>query len=345
MLEKKVIKNIPKIELHRHLEGSFRIETLLEMAKKRKLNSLPLDNLDTFRQINQMTNNDPKDFLTFLSKFRADWYSTLEDPKRLAFESVEDIAKENVIYYEMRFSPEHFMRETGFSAEAVIEAVIEGSKKAGEKFNVDVAFIVTMSRDKLNPDQMSKLIKKCSKYHDNGILGVDLAGDEIHYPPELFKSTFQGLYEKTGLRATIHAGEAAGPESVEIAVDQLEAKRIGHGIRSVEDKKLMDKLVEKNVTLELCLSSNLLTGTIKSIDKHPFPIFYKKGLNITLNSDDPQVQQKNLIDDYTLAAQTFSFSLEDFKKFNLNSINAAFASRNLKDKLIDKLNNNFPTLS
>jgi adenosine deaminase len=296
----------------------------MEFAAKRKLDDLPLDDPEKFRKFVQMTADDPLDFLTFLSKFRADWYSTLEDPKRLAREAVEDAAKENVIYMELRFSAEHFTRKSGFSVEAAIEAVIEGAKEAADKVGMQLAFLLTMGREKMTPDQMIAQIKRSQKYLEYGVVGIDLAGDELHYAPGPFSKVFRGIHERTGFHATIHAGEAGGAENVRIAVEELDAVRIGHGVHAIDDPAVVDLLVERGVALEQCLTSNLQTGTVSSIEEHPFQQFYRKGVLVTLNTDDPQIQQSDLADDYRYVVDKFSMTLADLEKINLNSINVAF---------------------
>lgn len=334
---RKLIASLPKIELHRHLEGAFRLETLIEFARKRKLDNLPINDREAFRQMVQMTENDPADFLTFLSKFRSDWYSTLDDPRRLAYEAVEDAADENVIYFEMRFNPEHYIRQSGFAIEAVIEAVIQGAQEAGSKFNVEMAFLITMNREKLTPQEMVDYIEICKQYQKHGVVGIDLAGDEIHYPPELFADTFANLYEKTGFHSTIHAGEVTGSRTVEVAVTRLNAERIGHGVRAIEDQAVIDLLQERNVVLEQCLTSNLLTGAVKTIKQHPFPDFYRAGVKVTLNTDDPQIQQSDLNDDYALAHKHFGFSVEDFLTINRYSLEASFQPPDKKAALSEIL--------
>ena len=331
-----LIAELPKIELHRHLEGSFRMETLLELGKKRGLKELPLDNPEAFRHLVQMTSDDTPDFLTFLSKFRADWYSSLDDPRRLAYEAVEDAAKENIIYYEMRFSPEHFCRNSGFQIEEAMESVIDGARKAAEDNGMQVAFLITLGREKLTPDEMLEYIDRCLPYKKHGVVGFDLAGDELNYPPELFTKVFKGLYDKTGLHATIHAGEACGPENVRTSIVDLEAVRIGHGFRSVEDPAVVDLLIEKQAMLEICLTSNLQTGTVSRIEDHPFLKLYQKGVAVTLNSDDPQIQQSDLNTDYIIARDSFHFGMEDFLKVNRTSIKSIFQDDAFKKSLLKK---------
>jgi len=331
-----LIAGLPKIELHRHLEGSFRIDTLIELGRKRGLKKLPLDDRERFRHLVQMTADDTPDFLTFLSKFRANWYSTLDDPKRLAYEAVEDAAKENIIYYEMRFSPEHFCRNSGFEIEEAIEAIIEGALKAGEENSMQVAFLITLGREKLTLGEMHEYIKRCLPYRKHGVVGFDLAGDEPNCPPELFTNVFKGLYDRTGLHATIHAGEAAGAKNVRTSIIELEAVRIGHGFRAVEDPAVVDLLMKKQTLLEICLTSNLQTGTVSRIEEHPFPELYQKGVAVTLNSDDPQIQQSDLNTDYRLARDTFGFGLEDFYNVNKTSIEGIFQDPQIQTELLQR---------
>jgi adenosine deaminase len=338
-----LIKALPKIELHRHLEGSFRLETLLELARKRNLVEFPLDDIEAFRRLVQMTEHDEPDFLTFLSKFKADWYSTLDDPKRVAYESVVDAAKENIFYFEMRFSPEHYARKSGLKLEKIIEKVIEGARQGAEESGVHIAFIATLGREKLDPKEMKRYIKICQAFQKDGIVGIDLAGDEINFPAEDFIGVFKGLYERTGFYTTVHAGEARGADSVVTSIKDLDAKRIGHGLRAIEDDAAVDLILERSVVLEQCLTSNRLTGTVKSMGEHPFAEYYKRGVRATLNSDDPQIQQSDLNDDYALAAKHFSFGVEDFRNINVFALEGAFQPPEIRKKLIKEYNARFDT--
>ena len=336
-----LIKTLPKVELHRHLEGSFRLETLLELARKRNLVEFPLDDKEAFRRIVQMTKHDEPDFLTFLSKFKADWYSTLEDPNRVAYESVLDAASENIFYFELRFSPEHYARKSGFKLEKVIETVIAGAKRGAEESGVHVAFLATLGREKLDPKEMKRYIKICQAFQKDGIVGIDLAGDELNYPAENFTEVFKGLYERTGFYATVHAGEARGAESVVAAIKELDAKRIGHGLRTIEDEAAVDLVLKNNIVLEQCLTSNRLTGTVTSLKKHPFAEYYKRGVRTTLNADDPQIQQSDLNDDYTLAARHFAFDTEDFRRINRFALEGAFQPPATRKKLLKEYDKRF----
>lgn len=341
-LTKNLIRKLPKVELHRHLEGSFRLETLMEFATNRGLNELPLDDVDSFRPLVQMTQNDAPDFLTFLSKFRAaDFYTKIEDPCRLAYEAVEDAAKENIKYFEIRFSPEHYGRTTGFKPQAVIESVLSGANQAAEKFGIEMAYLITVGREKLSVDNMKKYIDLCLPYREHGVVGIDLAGDEIHYPPELFIDVFKGLYEKTGLYATIHAGEAGPAENVRTSIEKLDAKRIGHGVHAIDDPAVLELAIKRSIAFEQCLTSNIQTGTVPSIEEHPFPDFLKSGAIVTLNSDDPQIQQADLNDDYLIAAKNFAIDLESIRKLNLNSLYSAFQPKEKIELLVKDYNNCF----
>jgi len=337
----RLIKALPKVELHRHLEGAFRLETLLEFARRKNLVEFPLDDAEAFRRLVQMTKHDEPGFLTFLSKFRADWYSTLEDPKRVAYEAVIDAARDNIVYFEMRFSPEHYARKTGFALEAAIETVMEGANQGARESGIDMAFLVSLGREKLSAAEMKRYIKICEKYKDHGIVGIDLAGDELNYPPELFSKVFKGLYERTGFYATVHAGEALGSESVVTAVKDLDAKRIGHGLRTIEDPAAVDLVLERKIVLEQCPTSNTLTGTVKSILDHPFPKYFRQGVRVTLNTDDPQIQQSNLNDEYAHALKHFSFTLEDLRRVNIYGIEGSFQPKEVRENLIKKYNAGF----
>ncbi|MBI4979292.1 MAG: adenosine deaminase [Spirochaetes bacterium] len=337
MIPTKHTQQMPKIELHRHLEGAMRTETLRRFAAKKKLTAYHYQNPAQFRKHVEIGKNDKKDLLFFLSKFINVWYSSLEDVAQVAYESVEDAAKDNVLYYEMRFNPEHYAFVNNFKRDVVARTVIESARKAQKKYkNIDVKFLFTLNRGKQTIRDMEYMFDIAKSFNIDGLIGIDLAGDETNFPAKQFKQFFKKVKDAGLFGITIHAGECVGPFSVWDAIHYLHADRIGHGVAVSKDKKLFDYVVEHDITLEQCLTSNLQTGAVADIETHPFPKFYHGGVNATLNTDDPSIERITLSDDYAIAAKTFKFSIEDFKQINLNAIKASFLGFTDKEKLKER---------
>lgn len=325
ILTLKELRTLPKVELHRHIEGSMRVETLRELAAKKNLDRYPYRDPNTFRNVVSMSRNDTPDFLRFLSKFINVWYSSLDDVERIGYESVVDVYNEGVIYYELRFSPEHYAVENDYAREKVVARLIRGAQRAMKELKgIEVRFIFTLNRMKQKPKDMEYLIDIAKEFHTEGVAGLDLAGDEINYPARDFTNVFKKVKEAGLFGITIHAGEVVPPSSIWDSITYLYADRIGHGVTSIQDEKLIDYLIEHDITLEQCFNSNLQTAAIADIQKHPFPELYKKGVNVTICTDDPTVQQTDLNDDYYIANKIFEFSFDDFKKVNLTALDAAY---------------------
>ncbi|HKX56769.1 MAG TPA: adenosine deaminase, partial [Xanthomonadales bacterium] len=275
---------LPLCDLHRHLDGSIRLQTILELAQQHGI-TLPGHDLASLRPHVQIM--DPAEgLMEFIAKFR---YLTavLVDAdacRRVAFENVLDAAAEGVDYIELRFSP-WFMAEThGLDAAEVTAAVIDGIQAGERSTGVRAQAIGILSRT-YGPETCMLELAALLENRD-GLVALDLAGDEKRFPAGLFSEHFR-LSRDAGLRTTIHAGEADGPPSVWSAINDLGAERIGHGIRSIEDPALVDYLAEQQIGLEVCLSSNWHTSTVVSLASHPARKLLEAGVLLNLNTDDP----------------------------------------------------------
>jgi len=331
-LSEKEMRLFPKIELHRHLEGSFPLDFLYKMAKK---NGIPVPSkLGEFKDQNQFPKNGEPDFLLFLSKFKNDWYRSMDDVYNTAYNSVKGFSQDGIFYIEMRFSPEHFALQNDFDRLEVTKTIIEASNKAAKEEGFYIKYLITLNRGKQTAEEMLDLynyIKSASP----DIVGWDLAGDETNFPPENFISFFEAL-KKEGTKATVHAGEVSPPSQVWTAIDQLHASRIGHGTSSITDEKLQKELIKRAVSLEFCITSNYQTGSWRDIPTHPAGELYKRGVPITLGSDDPTIQNADLTDDYLLAQEHFDLGVEDFVKINISSLENSFLDPATKKKLISE---------
>jgi adenosine deaminase len=325
MKKNKIIENMksfPKVDLHRHLEGSVRPETFIEVSKKfgGKLPSYDLDELRPLLQVNP----DCCDFKSFLSKFNIyrDFYESSDAIQEVAYRAVRDAALDNVKYLELRFSPTHFAANKKFNEADVILWLKKAIELASKDYNIIVTPILTISRD-FGLDMAEKTVNLVLQMQDRFFCGLDIAGNETINSAR----PFIGLFKKAkdaGMGLTVHAGEVGDPINVREAVVNFQADRIGHGIRSVEDDDLMDTLREKDVMLEVCITSNLQTGVVKSLDEHPLIKIKNFGVPFCLNTDDPAVSNLCLTDEYCKAVADFGFTVEDLQKMNLSALEHSF---------------------
>jgi adenosine deaminase len=290
---------VPLCDLHRHLDGSIRLETLLELADLHGI-ALPGDSVETLRPHVQVV--DPADgLMAFIAKFR--WLTAVlanvDACRRVAYENVEDARRESIDYIELRFSP-WFMAEThALHPQAVVEAVIDGVRAAQVETGVRAQLIGILSRT-YGPDACRRELDALLACRD-GLVALDLAGDEQLFPPRLFREHFRRARD-AGLHITIHAGEADGADSVRAAITDLGAERIGHGIRAVHDPAVLDLLAERGIGLEICLTSNVQTSVVPGYAAHPVGRLLAHGVKLCLNTDDPGISGIDLPHEYDIAA-------------------------------------------
>jgi adenosine deaminase len=332
---RQLLHALPKVDLHRHLEGSLRLETLAEIAQEHGID-LPGYNLDELRPYVQFTNEEP-DFHRFLEKFKLlrRFYTTREAVKRVAYEAVIDAAADNVKYLELRFNPASLAHTQSFHLPEVAEWVIEAVNQAKADTGIEVRLLCTAVRHD-SYDLARQVIEVAIQYRDHGIVGVDLAGDEVHFPAAPFAPLFRRAADH-GLGITIHAGEAAGANNVREAIEVLRAQRIGHGIRTIEDSNVVQLVRQRNVALEVCPTSNLQTGAVDNFGLHPLRDLYVLGVNVTLNTDDPSVSDITLTDEYMVAIMGLGVQLRDLRQYLRNAIEAAFLPVHEKQELATRL--------
>ena len=331
------LKAMPKIDLHRHLEGSLRLETLLNIAREYNLD-LPRGDLEELRPFVQITDDRP-DHEVFLSKFGVlrHFYRSKEAIQRVAYEAVADAAADNVHYLELRFSPQALARVQGFDRAVVTDWVIAATQEAADKFGIEVNLIITLVRHE-PLDQAVEVAEIACARSGKGIVGLDLAGDEVKFPPAPFIPIFQKAKE-SGLGVTIHAGEWASAEGISEAVTELRADRIGHGVRVIENSRISRMALTKGIAFEVCLTSNLQTGAIYNMYHHPLADMLNFGLMVTLNTDDPGVSNVSLTDEYIIAVEQLGLGYEALRTMTLNAAAAAFLPENGRLRLINYFEN------
>lgn len=326
---------LPKIDLHRHLEGSLRLNTLAEIAQEHGID-LPSYDAERLRPYVQVT-DDPPDYLRFLEKFRFmhRFYTSKETVQRVVREAIVDAANDNIRYLELRFNPYALANVQRFSLTDVVEWVLESTEKTQTQTGTRTCLILTIPRQE-SLQMANKIIDIGIAYLGSLVRGIDLVGDEVNFPADRFIEPFHRAH-KAGLNITIHAGEWAGGYSVYTAVKHLNAQRIGHGIRAIEDFEVVQMLYERQITLEVCPTSNVQTGAVAALAQHPLPDLYNLGLRVTLNTDDPRVSNTTLSDEYAVALTTIGMQEHCIYQMLRNAVEAAFIPSQEKDGLVRTL--------
>lgn len=311
----------PRIDLHRHLDGNIRTRTILELGAK---NGVPLPAFSEEDLRPHVTVQSPQPgLLEFLSKFQ--WaiavLATPDDCRRVAFENIEDAARERLDHVELRFSPVFMAGAHGLDPAAVVEAVADGVDVGIREFGISATLTGILSRT-FGPATCLRELEALLTFRDR-LVAIDLAGDEAGFPPTLFVEHFERV-RKAGLQITIHAGEAAGPQSIRDAIHLLGATRIGHGIRAIEDPALLDFLAENGIGLECCPTSNVQTSTVKDYASHPLRTFLAHGILATINTDDPGISAIDFDHELHVAAPACGLDEADVQQCLANAAKLAF---------------------
>jgi adenosine deaminase len=314
---------LPLIDLHRHLDVNVRPETVLDLGRQHNL-PLPAQDLEGLRPHVQVTEPQPG-LLAFFTKFH--WMTAVlvdyAACRRVAFENVEDAQREGLHYIELRFSPWFAAEPNALDPEGVVEAFVDGVEEGGRTFDVKVKLIGILSRTygaEVAWRELEALLT-CS----DRLVALDLAGDEANYPAELFVDHIRRAKD-AGLRITIHAGEDAGPESVWQALRELEAERIGHGLRSTEDPALLDYMAEHEIGIESNMTANVKCSTVPDYASHPLRAFLERGLLATIGTDCPWVCGIDLRHEYEAAAPAAGLTAAQTFQSQRNALAIAFLS-------------------
>lgn len=325
--------SLPLTDLHRHLDGNIRAQTILDLGRQFNI-ALPANTLESLIPHVQITSNEP-DLISFLTKL--DWgvkvLGSLEACQRIARENMDDAARQGLNYVELRFSPGYMAMAHHLPVAGVVEAVIDGVRQGSRDTGVVARLTGIMSRTFGVAACQTELDALLA--HRDHITALDLAGDELGFPGALFREHFHQA-RNAGWRITVHAGEAAGPESIWQAIKELGAERIGHGVKAIEDPQLMDYLAQHGIGIESCLTSNIQTSTVASLDKHPLKAFLDHGVLATINSDDPAVQGVDIQHEYHHAAPAAGLSALQIRQAQQNGLTVAFLSEQEKQALRDK---------
>jgi len=332
MTTEEIIRSVPKVLLHDHLDGGLRAQTIIELAKDLKYNKLPtFDADDLAKWFHRGANKG--NLVEYLQGFEHTCavMQTKEGLTRVAYEMMEDMYKDGVCYVETRFSPV-FHTEKGLWYEDIIKAVLEGLEKGKKNFGVGYGLILCGMRNMKNTLEIAEL---AVNFRRDGVVGFDLAGEEGGYPPKKHVDAFQ-LIKRENFNITIHAGEAFGKESIWQAIQICGALRIGHATRLIEDivfdkqgniialGQLAQYILDTRLPLEINLLSNVHTGAIDKLENHPFIKLYKEKFRVFLNTDDRLMSDTTLTKEYSIASESFGINLDDVEKLNINAMKSSF---------------------
>jgi adenosine deaminase len=330
-LDHGVLKSLPKVLLHEHLDGVLRPETVIELARSAEYNQLPTEDPEELaRWFHQGANQGslPKYLEGFVHTIAV--MQTEEALERVAYEQAEDLSRDGVVYFETRFAPV-FHTQRGLTHQQVVSAVLKGLERGRKDFGMSCGLIICAMR---NMDVSLEMAELAVDFRERGVVGFDLAGEEGGYPPKKHVDAFHYI-QRQNFNITVHAGEGFGKESIWQAIQYCGAHRIGHGTRLIDDIAVVDGravklgdlaqyVLDKRIPLEICLISNVHTGAVRSVSEHPFKIFYQARFRVTLNTDNRLMSDTTMTKEFEAAADTLGLSLEDFEKITINAMKSAF---------------------
>jgi adenosine deaminase len=324
--------SLPKVELHRHLEGSLRLSTMLDVARQHGV-TVPATMMNLSGLV-QVQDQDPLTFTNFLEKFKTLrlFYRSPEVIHRITREAVEDAARDNICYLELRFTPVALSRAEGFPLHDVMDWVMASAAEAAKKLKMKVGLIASVNRHE-SLELAEQVAWLAAEHLDDGMVGLDLAGNEAEFPALPFAGLFKEA-RQSGLHITIHAGEWGPARNVREAIQELSAERIGHGVRVMEDNDVVALAREHGSVFEVCVTSNYQSGVVKSLDVHPLPRMLEADLKVTLNTDDPSVSRITLSHEYQRVGEDLKVSLDVMKQCVMNAAQSAFLKDMEKARLV-----------
>lgn len=332
--------SIPKVELHLHLDGSVRPETLWQLLQEQRRERDGADiaafpDLNSFIDVKQWIEiGDRADSLAqYLARFELPLavMQNRDALERIAYELVSDVAKENVRYVEVRFAPLLHTRE-GLTMKEATAAVLAGLRRGGRAFSVGTGLIACCMRH-VDPELNVDMVHQLKSFVGNGVVAIDLAGDEAAVPAEVHIDAFT-LAREIGFPITIHAGEARGPEEMRYAIDVLGTKRIGHGVRLEEDLQLMEKVIDEQITLDMCPISNVQTKAVPSLAEHPLRRYLQAGVKVTVSTDNRTVSATTLAQEYERISDELGCTEDEVRTLIINAAEAAYLPESAKKQLI-----------
>jgi adenosine deaminase len=338
-IPREVLRRWPKAELHVHLDGCLRPQTMLELARVQGV-TLPANTPEELATA--LHAKHAKSLEDYLTRYDVTLsvLQTATALDRVAYELVLDAAADGVRYLEVRYSP--LLHRPALTLAQAIEAPLAGITRGVAETGTKVGLIVCAIRT-LPPAESLELARAAAEYHGAGVVGFDLAGPERGHPARDHRAAFAYATER-GMARTCHAGEGDGPHAILQALSDCGAQRIGHGTRLGEDEALLDSVVERGIPLEMCLTSNLHTRTVASIAEHPFKRYLDRGVRVTLNTDGRLVDGVSLTDEYYLAQSVFGLTAQELARVVLNACESAFLPESEKVALISRVQSELEAL-
>ncbi len=324
---------LPKTDLHVHLDGSLRPETVADLARKQNVDLPSYDPKEVEKLLT--VQGKVENLGKYIEKFdiTLSVLQTEEALRRAAYELAEDAAAENIRYMEVRYSP-ILHQEKGMDLNTIVDAVLDGLQEAEKKFNIRTGVIICGIRS-IHPETSLMLAELAVSYKGKGVVAFDLAGVEYNYPAKDHIKAFYHV-RNNNINCTLHAGEAFGPASIHQAIHYCGAHRIGHGTRLIEDEDLLNYVRDHRIPLEICLTSNVQTQSVPSIEAHPFKYYLEKQLRVTLNTDNRLISGTTMTDELWLAVKTFHLSFEQITKVILNGFKSVFLPFDEKVEIYQK---------
>jgi len=329
-----VIRALPKTDLHVHLDGSLRLSTILDIAKKERI-QLPADSVEGLRQAIGCGSHFGS-LVEYLRGFAITLkvMQTEESLERIAFELAEDAHQENVRYMEVRYAP-MLHTQRGLKLTRVVEAVLGGLRRARETFGIKATVIVCGIRN-ISPESSYEMAELAVAYKGRGVVGFDLAGAEADFPAKHHRAAFQ-LVRDNNINCTIHAGEAYGPESIAQAIHVCGAHRIGHACRLRENGDLLHYLNDHRIPLECCPSSNVQTGAVRDLRSHPLKLYFDLGLRVTINTDNRLITDTSVSKELYLVHSELGVPFSDIKSMIVAGFKSSFQPFHEKQALLRKV--------
>ena len=333
MLTRELISRLPKAELHVHLDSCLRPETMLELARAAKV-SLPASDADSLRKA--MRVDDARNLEDYLKRFdfTIPLLQTPDAVELVAYEMAEDAAKDNVRYLEVRYCP-HLSRAGGMTLDEVIEAELRGFERGERDFGV-ICRVINCSLRHYDPALSVEIAAHSVKFRERGVVAFDLAGGEAGRPPGAHKAAFD-VAARGYLGITVHAGEAAGADSVAEAVHLCHANRIGHGTRLRENQPLLEYVRDRRILIECNITSNVQTRAVPRAADHPVRQYFDADLNVTLCTDAWLMTGVSLSDEYWLAHTELGFTREEIDQLICNGFSSAFLPWPERMTLVDEI--------
>ena len=324
------LRGLPKAELHLHLEGTIKPETLIELSSRHDEQPLTLEQARALYQY--------EDFLGFLMSFKAvtERLKGPEDYELITYNMIRELARQGVVHAEVyvSFGIIHYWKKT--DVEPFVEAIERGRERGEKEFGTTLLWIVDAVRH-FGVEEGARVFRRAAELREKypSIVGIGIGGDEARGPADQFRELYQEA-RAAGLRLTAHAGESVGPESIWSAIN-IGAERIGHALAAQRDSDLVEVLAQKQIPLEINITSNVKTGCCKGFDVHPVREYFESGLMITLNSDDPPMFGSDLLGEYVLAQQRYGFTMEQMRELAANAVEASFLDPARKLKLLQRV--------